>query len=277
MTLFRKQRNDAVGQSSGIVRELEGLLRSLRLMPLVGLVLIAGGFGFGNLTARWLELPEDRPVRQPTVVEVPLTELQLLGRNLHSLRSNGAETVEYVTTYREHIEPVERTLLRRGMPAATARQVAWPLVEHAYRRNLDPATVIAVMFIESGGRPGVTSPVGARGLMQVMPAWAGHWRGCGRDLYDIEANLCNGTSILAWYLGRNNGDEHRALLGYNGCVRGTNTPNCHTYPDKVARLRMQIQRELGTARAAIAPSLGGSRRAASSPVLRYGPEPVPAP
>jgi hypothetical protein len=24
-----------------------------------------------------------------------------------------------------------------------------------------------------------------------------------------------------------------ALLRYNGCVRGTNTPRCHTYPSKV--------------------------------------------
>ena len=44
-----------------------------------------------------------------------------------------------------------------------------------------------------------------------MPAWAGYWRGCARDLYDIEGNLCNGTSILAWYMDRFGGDEKRAL------------------------------------------------------------------
>ena len=27
----------------------------------------------------------------------------------------------------------------------------------------------------------------------------------------------------------------KGLLRYNGCVRGTNTPRCHTYPSKVAR------------------------------------------
>jgi hypothetical protein len=27
----------------------------------------------------------------------------------------------------------------------------------------------------------------------------------------------------------------KGLLRYNGCVRGTNTPRCHTYPTKVAR------------------------------------------
>jgi hypothetical protein len=83
--------------------------------------------------------------------------------------------------------------------------------------------------------------------MQVMPSWSGRWRDCGRNLYDIDANLCNGTSILAWYL-RTATDERKALLGYNGCVRGTNTPNCSRYPDRIIRLKQQIQRELNAAR-----------------------------
>jgi soluble lytic murein transglycosylase-like protein len=131
---------------------------------------------------------------------------------------------------------------------ATARQVAWPLVQHAYRRGLDPAFVVSVVLIESGGKPNATSFVGARGLMQVMPLWAGALAQLWRNLYDIDANLCAGTNILAWYLERNPGDERKALLGYNGCVRGTNTPNCFTYPDKVVRLRQQVQREMNATR-----------------------------
>jgi soluble lytic murein transglycosylase-like protein len=231
-----------------MVQGLERWIRRLRVLPVVGIVLIAGGFGLGNLTTRLLELPEGTPVRVSARVDVPAIYLQALSRNMQQLRSDGEQTFEYIAMYREHVEPIEKTLIRRGVPAATARQVAWPLVEHSYRRNLDPATVVAVMLVESGGRPRVTSPVGARGLMQVMPLWAGHWRNCGSDLYDIEANLCNGTEILSFYYRRNNGDERRALLGYNGCIRGTNTPNCHTYPDKVDRLRTQIQRDLRLAR-----------------------------
>jgi hypothetical protein len=30
-------------------------------------------------------------------------------------------------------------------------------------------------------------------------------------------------------------DYRTALLRYNGCVTGSNTPNCKTYPDKVKR------------------------------------------
>jgi soluble lytic murein transglycosylase-like protein len=95
--------------------------------------------------------------------------------------------------------------------------------------------------------------------MQIMPSWAGHWRTCGRDLYDIEGNLCAGTRILAYYLRRSGGDERRALLGYNGCVRGSNTPNCHTYPDKIARIRRQVAAELAAARPGPRPGGAASR------------------
>ena len=98
------------------------------------------------------------------------------------------------------------------------------------------------MLMESGGKPTARSNVGAAGLMQVMPFWAGKWRGCGTDLYDVEDNLCNGTNILAMYL-RQKGDERSALPGYNGCVRGTNTRDCFRYPDKVARIRAGILAE----------------------------------
>ncbi|MFL5470090.1 MAG: hypothetical protein ACJ8AE_09880, partial [Gemmatimonadaceae bacterium] len=41
-----------------------------------------------------------------------------------------------------------------------------------------------------------------------------------------------GVSILADLIKRSPSVE-RALLRYNGCVRGTNTPHCHTYSGKV--------------------------------------------
>jgi soluble lytic murein transglycosylase-like protein len=159
------------------------------------------------------------------------------------LRAEGRDTEDYVLMYRNHVRPVEHSLAGWGVNADLARRVAWPLVEYSYDRGLDPATVVAILLVESGGRPHATSFVGARGIMQVMPMHRGRWPGCGDDLYDIETNLCYGTSILAWFLRLHNGDERRALLGYNGCVRGTNTPNCHTYPVKVRRIRDRVQRE----------------------------------
>jgi hypothetical protein len=248
MKLFRRSFSPDRDQRLGIFEDLELLLRRVRAVGLAAPLLLLVGFGVGSVTNETLDTPEGRPVWTATEAPVPRVHLELLSRHMERLKSSGSETEDYVALYQDHVAPVEAVLRRRGVSEATARQVAWPLVQHSYRRGLDPAFVLSVVLIESGGKPSATSFVGARGLMQVMPLWAGHWRSCGRDLYDIESNLCNGTSILAWYLSRNPGDENKALLRYNGCVRGTNTPNCFTYPQKVARLKHQVQREMNVVR-----------------------------
>ena len=249
MKLFRRSFDLARAPRTGLFDELEVLLRRVRRISLAAPLLLLFGFGLGNVTNRVLEVPEGETVRTPTESPVPRVHLEVLSRHMDRLRNAGRETVDYVALYNEHVAPVEDVLRRRGVKPQTARQIAWPLVQHSYRRGLDPAFVLSIVLVESGGKPSARSFVGARGLMQVMPLWAGTWRACGSDLYDIEANLCNGTSILGWYLDRNPGNEQKALLGYNGCVRGTNTPNCHTYPLKVARLKHQLQREMNLFRA----------------------------
>jgi hypothetical protein len=253
MKLFRRSFDPEHRTRTGLFEDLDLLLRRLRAVGVAAPFLLFVGFGLGNVTNGLLEVPEGRIVRAPVEEPVPRVHLEVLSRHLERIRNAGEETTEVVTLYQDHVAPVEAVLRKRGVSEKTARQVAWPLVQHAYRKGLDPAFVVSIVLIESGGKPTATSFVGARGLMQVMPGWAGRWRACGRDLYDIEGNLCHGTNILAWYLERNPGDERKALLGYNGCVRGTNTPNCHTYPDKVARLKHQVQREMNMARSARLP------------------------
>jgi len=60
----------------------------------------------------------------------------------------------------------------------------------------------------------------------------------GRDLAADSTNLKYGVYILSQYMKSTQGkvqpqDITKGLLRYNGCVRGTNTPNCRTYPTKV--------------------------------------------
>ena len=241
--LTEKQGSGSVRRLT-IMEELEQLGTRAKKVALFAPVLLLVGFGTGSLTNRALELPDDAAIDAAEAGTAPYVYLEALSRVMTRVRGKGERTAEYVTIYREHVQPVERVLRRRGMSEEAARRIAWPVVENAYRNKVDVATVLSIIYVESNFRPAATSSVGARGLMQVMPLWAGYWRDCGRNLYDVEDNLCYGTRILAWYLRRNGGDERRALLGYNGCVRGTVTPRCHTYPDKVARVRRQIAREL---------------------------------
>ncbi|HUH11524.1 MAG TPA: lytic transglycosylase domain-containing protein, partial [Longimicrobiales bacterium] len=258
MRIFRGKARP-LRRRGGLIHEMEALARKARVIPLAAPVFLLAGFAMGEVTTGALALPDYEPVRVQE--RTHWFQLESLSGFLGRLRQEGAATQDFVTTYTEHVAPVERVLLGRGLPAERARKVAWPLVEQSHKRGLDPATVLAVMWIESRGKPDATSFVGASGLMQVMPMHRGRWTGCGRDLYGIEDNLCYGTSILAWYLRRFPGDERRALLGYNGCVRGTNTRDCFQYPNKVAAIREQMRSELAregarlaTQRAGVAPA-----------------------
>lgn len=129
------------------------------------------------------------------------------------------------------VAPIDRVLLRyRDDPDLTAR-VAVSLVREARAVGLEPRLLLAVLLVENPWiDPSARSPVGAVGLMQVMPFHRGAWPACVPDLEQVEANICHGARIFAHYLRTSRGDPEAALLRYNGCVRGTNTPDCHRYP-----------------------------------------------
>jgi len=249
MIRLRKKHDDGPGHRPGIVEELELLARRARFLVLGLPIVLLAGLGIGRLLGGVLSVRPDQSAR--LVSGEPGTtrgRLSTLSSKFHRAIRAGDTTAATIVTYRTEVAPVEHVLRRRGIPDDVARRVAWPLVEHAHDSNVDPATVLSVILIESAGQPDATSSVGARGLMQVMPSWAGYWQQCGRDLYEIEDNLCYGTKILAMYLDRHKGDERQALLGYNGCVRGTVTPTCRQYPEKVDRIRRQVRNELATAK-----------------------------
>lgn len=137
-------------------------------------------------------------------------------------------------------------LLRTGhVTLSRARSLADVAVREAYTRRIPPALVLGVMLTENDElKSSARSRVGAIGLMQVYPK---HWRGAlgrkfGTNIHTDSTNLKYGIFILGWVAGRaadkvddRNDAWRRALLGYNGCVRGTNTANCNAYPDVVRR------------------------------------------
>jgi hypothetical protein len=129
------------------------------------------------------------------------------------------------------VAPIKRVLLRYGATPELAEQVAVALVRESNAVGLEPRLLLAVLLVENPWLdPTIRSPVGAVGLMQVMPFHRGQWAGCGMDLEDVDSNICHGVRIFSHYFRQTGGNLERALLRYNGCVRGTNTPNCHQYP-----------------------------------------------
>lgn len=80
-------------------------------------------------------------------------------------------------------------------------------------RRVSPALVLAVIAVESAGKPGAVSPKGARGLMQLIPATAERFG--VKDSNDPFQNISGGAAYLDWLLGQFKGDPILSLAGYN--------------------------------------------------------------
>ena len=141
---------------------------------------------------------------------------------------------------------LSQVLRRYTRNGDNADRIAQAVVFEGRRRKIDPTLLVGVMLVETDNlNPRARSFVGARGLMQVMPFHRGRWGCKSRDLYDIEANICHGVSVLADNIKRAP-NLRVALQRYNGCVRGTNTPGCSSYWGKVLRAKQVTERQMLT-------------------------------
>src|SRR5438067_7745841 len=96
--------------------------------------------------------------------------------------------------------------------------------QQAAAKHLDPALIAAVIYAESKFDPR-TSPAGAEGLMQILPATAyfiarrsGGTRFTASDLATPSINVAYGSYYLRYLLDHYSGNEMLALAAYNGGV-----------------------------------------------------------
>ncbi|HEX8500785.1 MAG TPA: lytic transglycosylase domain-containing protein [Pyrinomonadaceae bacterium] len=102
----------------------------------------------------------------------------------------------------------------------------------AERFKVDPDLIKAVIKKESNYHSKAVSPMGARGLMQLMPATAASLG--VKDIFDPEQNIMGGTKYLAGLLKMFKGDVRLALAAYNageGAVLAhlPNRPDVNSY------------------------------------------------
>ena len=116
--------------------------------------------------------------------------------NIHSYSNWGASEASVLPSYSRNKNAFD-TLIRQA----------------AQQHGISEGLIKAVMHTESGFNINARSPVGAQGLMQLMPATARRFN--VSNAYDPQQNIFGGAKYLSWLLKRFNGDTRLAIAAYN--------------------------------------------------------------
>lgn len=117
---------------------------------------------------------------------------------------------------KEHL--VSKTKINEDL----AERIVTALERESSQNGLDPNRVLALIIVESAGNPEAVSPVGAIGLMQVMPSTGRYiarkrgfkWSGV-EGLRVIESNISYGAWYYSHLIEEFDGDRHAAIAAYN--------------------------------------------------------------
>jgi len=204
--------------------------------------LVAAGLGLG--AAGGYAGPDEAAVRPLTMGE--MTRLQFRAQEVSQLYAGATAYVD------SSVHPITSVIMNQRSDPLLAKHVAVSLVRHSNQLRLNSHLLLGMLLVENPNvNPRARSRVGAQGLMQVMPEHRGHYP-CGTDLNDVDTNICYGAHVFRENLKESDGNVSSALLRYNGCVHGTNTPDCRHYPSwvyaRADRVRSSSRPRAGTVR-----------------------------
>lgn len=126
--------------------------------------------------------------------------------------------VEPAVRFETAIDTIQKNVLRINTPRLQSLQRiveahGIEILTATVGTDVSPALVLAVIAVESAGKPDAVSSAGAEGLMQLMPATAERFG--VTDSMDPRLNINGGVAYLNWLMKRFNGDPVLALAGYN--------------------------------------------------------------
>ena len=136
------------------------------------------------------------------------------------------------------LQRVKTYVARRYQVSAVALEPLLAAAQQTGRSvGVDPLLLVAVMAIESRFNPFAESPMGAQGLMQVIPKWHPDKVDVKSDrsaMFDPDTNIRVGALVLKEYI-QATGSVQGALQRYNG----SSDPSA-LYANKVMAVKSQL-------------------------------------
>lgn len=175
----------------------------------------APALAFAALLALLAPCAHQAPTPLPSVAAATPLDTAAAHSGKDSARPDGANE--------NHRSLVTERMERRGrrMTPLERQRVVSTIMTASAHYQVSPHLVLAVIEIESGYNPHAVSPVGAMGLMQLMPGTGAEvaertgevWRGTS-TLFDPEANIRLGVAYLRELIDRYE-SIRIALAAYN--------------------------------------------------------------
>lgn len=136
----------------------------------------------------------NRKTSDPSMTKVKATYYP--DSNIHSYNNWGTSEASVLPSYSKNRNAFDQIIRQASQ-----------------RHGISEGLIKAVMHTESGFNVHARSPVGAQGLMQLMPATARRFN--VSNVYDPQENIFGGAQYLSWLLKRFNGNTQLALAAYN--------------------------------------------------------------
>lgn len=107
----------------------------------------------------------------------------------------------------------------RKVPKVVAQKIASNVVDIAKKEEVSPELLIGIIQVESQFNPMAVGPKTrygyARGLMQIMPAWAKKFElESLYDLHDVDINIAFGVRVFKIHLKEKGGNISKGLYAY---------------------------------------------------------------
>ena len=140
-----------------------------------------------------------------------LEHVQAVKARIEEIRRRFVDTAEVGAGGQSSAFDEKLRSARAARPVPCPKDLEPIIAAAAEKYGIPPAIIKSVIRVESGFRRGAVSPVGAQGLMQLMPGTA---RSLGVDPMDLEQNIDGGVRYLRQQLDRF-GSLELALAAYN--------------------------------------------------------------